>query len=200
MVTRRSAKPPCEGSIPSRTSSILDKHPRGGRRAGPPRQQGPVSTHSQTLVRERSCGPITGQLCRCRFPSGKRRHGHGDLQRVVAAAEQDAAQRADVAVVAAPGERHVALGRQHVVGGIEIDPSEPRTPDREPGVRRVGADQPRLAGRRVGQRGSRSRSAPAAPATSGSRSAGARSPGRRRGDWRARASPASRWSSLRDRR
>src|SRR5262245_22932249 len=75
-------------------------------------------------------------------------HVHADLQRVLAAAENDAANRADIAVVAAPPKRDVAGRRQHVVGGIDVDPAAPGTVHGEPGVRGVGADAARLPWRR----------------------------------------------------
>ena len=49
---------------------------------------------------------------------------------MLGAAEQDAAQRADVAVVAAPGQRHVRASDDDVVGRIEIDPAVTRAVDR----------------------------------------------------------------------
>ena len=115
-----------------------------------------------------------------------RRDAHADVQRVRAAAEDHAAQRADVAVVASPGEGDVAQVGQDVVGRIEIDPAECRAVDREPGVRRVGADQPRLARRRIGEQIAADVARRAARARAGRRSAGARSPGRRRAARRAR--------------
>lgn len=45
-----------------------------------------------------------------------------DLESVAAAAEDEAAQRADVAVVTAPGERDVAIAGLTVVGGVKINP------------------------------------------------------------------------------
>src|SRR5262249_43262286 len=55
---------------------------------------------------------------------------HGE--RVIAAAEDDSANRADVAVVAAPAERDVRVDRQQVVRRIDIKPTEARTKDLQP--------------------------------------------------------------------
>src|SRR5258708_31307296 len=90
-------------------------------------------------------------VSRSRVVFRRRRHADADVKRVITAAEHDATQRADVAVVAAPGEREMALGWQDVVGGIEIHPAQRWTPDREPGVRRISPDEPRLSRRRLGQ-------------------------------------------------
>ena len=81
----------------------------------------------------------------------QRHYADADLERVLRAAEDDAAQRAHVAVVAAPGEVTCRdRGITSLVGSRSTQPMR-GTVDREPGVRRVGADQPRLAGRRIGQ-------------------------------------------------
>ena len=69
-----------------------------------------------------------------------------DFQRLVLAAQHDAAQRADIPVVPAPGDGHVPPIGQHVVGGIEVYPPELRVADGQPGVRRVGAHEPGLPG------------------------------------------------------
>ena len=55
-------------------------------------------------------------------------------------ADDDAADRRDVAVVAAPRHRDVAVRRQVVVRRVEVDPALLGHPHRAPGVRRVGAD------------------------------------------------------------
>src|SRR5258708_19221972 len=80
-----------------------------------------------------------------------RRHADADMQRVIAAAEDDAAERADIAVITPPGERYMAMGRQDVVGRIQIYPAQPWTPDREPSMRGIGTHEQRLSGRRLGQ-------------------------------------------------
>ena len=43
------------------------------------------------------------------------------VQGVLRAAEENAVDGADVAVIAAPGDGDVSVGRQAIVGGIEID-------------------------------------------------------------------------------
>src|SRR5438093_3679898 len=73
-----------------------------------------------------------------------------DPQRVIAAAENDTAQRAHVRVVTAPAKRDVAIGSEQVVGGIDVDPFQSRHVYGKPGVRGVGADQALDARRRHG--------------------------------------------------
>jgi hypothetical protein len=61
---------------------------------------------------------------------------------VVAAAQDDAAQRADVGEVAAPGDGDVVLLGDQVVGRVEMDPAcRLAAPHRDPGVAGVGAAQ-----------------------------------------------------------
>ena len=79
-----------------------------------------------------------------------RLHIHGYLQRVRSAAQHQAAQRAHVAIVASPRQRHVAIGWNHIIRRIDIQPSTPRTISRHPRMRCIGAHQPRLARRLVG--------------------------------------------------
>src|SRR5437773_5423594 len=67
-----------------------------------------------------------------------------------AAAGEDAAQRADVAVVATVGDGDVVHGGQEIVCRVEVHPAELGTVHREPGVRSVRARQPFLAFQRAG--------------------------------------------------
>ena len=71
-----------------------------------------------------------------------------DARPLLAAAEDHAADRADVGVVAAPGQGDVPIDGDAVVGRVDVDPAVPGHVEREPGVRGVGADQARLVGRR----------------------------------------------------
>ena len=52
---------------------------------------------------------------------------HRDLERMLAATEQDAANRADVAVIPAPRDGDVAVGGENIVRGIHINPARART-------------------------------------------------------------------------
>src|SRR5262245_23034985 len=62
--------------------------------------------------------------------------------------KDDAADWADVTVVAAPGSGDVPFGWKQVVGGIDINPAEPRAIKGHPGMRSVGSDQFLLSRRR----------------------------------------------------
>jgi len=73
-------------------------------------------------------------------------HSDVDPERVAPAAEDHAANRADVPVVTAPRQRDVRTGRQHVVRGVDIDPAGAGAVDGEPRMGRVGAHEPRLVG------------------------------------------------------
>ena len=53
----------------------------------------------------------------------------GDRHRVTAAADEDALNRADVAVVSTIRHGDVILSRQDVVGGIEVDPNRVASED-----------------------------------------------------------------------
>ena len=66
------------------------------------------------------------------------------------ASYEDAFDGADIAVVPAVGESDMVGVGQQVIGRIKIDPARLATIQRHPGVRRVGADKPRLAFRRSG--------------------------------------------------
>ena len=67
-----------------------------------------------------------------------RRQVNPDINRMIAAPQNNAANRADVAIIAAPRQRDVALGRHHIIGWIYIQPARARAKDRDPGVRRIG--------------------------------------------------------------
>lgn len=59
-----------------------------------------------------------------------RHHIHGDRKRVFAAAKEDTADGADVAVIAAPGGGDVAHGGGAVVCRVEVNPADARTSSR----------------------------------------------------------------------
>ena len=67
-------------------------------------------------------------------------HVHGYIELMAAAAGQDAAQGADIGVIATPGECDVVFAGEGIIGRVEIDPSSVPAPDLEPGVRGVGAN------------------------------------------------------------
>jgi len=70
---------------------------------------------------------------------GNNIHCHGQF--VVAAAGQNAAHRAYVSEVAAPGNGDVSFGGKGVIGRIEIDPAEIETaPSLNPGVGSIGSN------------------------------------------------------------
>ena len=62
------------------------------------------------------------------------------LHRVLAAAEDDAFDGADVVVVAAPGQHDVAVVGDLVVGRVKVDPAKAGAEERDPGMRGLGAD------------------------------------------------------------
>src|SRR5271166_3124181 len=62
---------------------------------------------------------------------------------MAAAADDNTAQRRDIAEIPSPGDRDVIGADAAIVGGVEIDPTERRTIDRDPGMRGVRADQRR---------------------------------------------------------
>src|SRR5579859_5821642 len=71
--------------------------------------------------------------------------GHG--YPMGAATEHDSLQRAHVAEVAAPGDRDVPRAGERAVRRVEVEPTETGHVHRGPRVRRVGADETRLARR-----------------------------------------------------
>ena len=76
-------------------------------------------------------------------------HVDRDLEGVIAAPEDQTAQRTHIAVVAAPGQRDVIARRHDIVCGVHIYPADPGAISRNPGVRNVRAGKPRAAGRRI---------------------------------------------------
>ena len=105
--------------------------------------------------RNRSVLPVTNE----RAKSGgvldhvthRRNHIHPDIDHMVVATQDDAPDRRDIAIVAAPGGGDMPVADDHGIGGIEIDPAERRRPYREPGMAGVRPDQPRHARRRMGE-------------------------------------------------
>ena len=65
-----------------------------------------------------------------------------DVDAVLPAAEDDPLDRADVVEIPAPGNDDVLVGRDDVIRGVEIEPTEPWREERKPGVRGVSADEP----------------------------------------------------------
>src|SRR5438445_2869810 len=97
----------------------------------------------------RGHSPLANKLFAFVGMSGNRRHIHGHRHLVFAAAGEDAAQGADVAVVATVGDGDVVLGGQEIVCRVEVHPAELGTVHREPRVRSVRAHQPLLAFQRA---------------------------------------------------
>ena len=96
-------------------------------------------------MRGRASFPSTTGL----FCSSNRPDVDGYRDAVLAASEEDAADRADVIEVAAIGNCDM-LGRIHqIVGGIKVDPSSLRLPDRNPCVGGVATFEFGLAFGRV---------------------------------------------------
>ena len=77
-------------------------------------------------------------------------HVDSNCKSVDSAAQNQTPKRAYVAVVAAPGQRYVAIGGYKVVGGVEVKPAGPRTVSGHPRMRCIRAHQPRLSGGRIG--------------------------------------------------
>ena len=63
---------------------------------------------------------------------------------MLASAEKDPADGADITVVAAPGRGDVAHGEQTIIRRVEVDPTDARAEHGDPGVRSIGADEPGL--------------------------------------------------------
>ncbi len=82
-------------------------------------------------------------------------HVDRHLQLVLAAAEDHALERGDVGEVAAVGDGDVLVGRDQVVGRVEVDPADVGDERADPGVRGVGADQLRRGRAAGGSAGSR---------------------------------------------
>src|SRR4051812_14454457 len=76
------------------------------------------------------------------------RHINTHTDTMLTTADEHTLDRAHVAVVAPPGDRHVRIVHKAVVRGIEVDPTEPIAPGRAPGVGGIGANEPLLTRRR----------------------------------------------------
>ena len=137
-------------------------------------------------MRNREILPSGGELTTC--------HSTGitstpTCRRVPGAAEQNAVNRTDVAVIAPPGESDVTVRGHAIIGGVEIHPSGRRgtTPNTRRATRRR---RPNARGQAAAWfAGSRSHNAPGGPAIAGTRSADERNPGIRRGAFRRMSQP-----------
>ena len=58
-----------------------------------------------------------------------RLHVDGDFQGMIAPPQDEPAQWTYIPIIPAPGERHMAAGRNHVVGGIDVQPTCARAVD-----------------------------------------------------------------------
>ena len=94
----------------------------------------PESAHRARHCRKGHASHSLRAICRNGIPHSDAQHVHAHLQRVTPAAQNHAADRADIGIVAAPRKGHVRHRRKHVVGRIDVHPTEPRTVDRQPGV------------------------------------------------------------------
>ncbi len=74
----------------------------------------------------------------------------GDMNRVAAASEGDAFNGTHVVIVASPRQQNVCIAGYLVVRRIDVNPTQSRTIDREPGVGRIGADQRNVSRQRIG--------------------------------------------------
>src|SRR5438067_1264491 len=74
------------------------------------------------------------------------RNGH----LMCASSKEDASNGRHVGIIATPAQRNIVGGGHSAIRWIEIDPAPIRKIDRDPGVRRIGPDQTRLARRRLG--------------------------------------------------
>ena len=89
---------------------------------------------------------ITTKLGRARGSGGDRFHVDFDFEGMGAAAKDEAAEGADVGVVASPGDGDVSVGGGDVVGGVHVEPAGGLAEGGEPGVGGVGADEAGFAG------------------------------------------------------
>lgn len=80
-----------------------------------------------------------------------RRNVDRDVHTVLAAANKNALNWADIAVIAAPGQRDVRVGGDQIVGGVDVQPIAVGTVDRQPGMRGIGPAEPLATWRRSGQ-------------------------------------------------
>ena len=53
-----------------------------------------------------------------------RLHEHFDVDPLAASTESNSLYRSHIAVISSPRKRDVTIGRQHVVGGVEMPPPE----------------------------------------------------------------------------
>ena len=72
-------------------------------------------------------------------------HGDADFRVMIAPSQNHPTQWRDIGEIPAPGQGDVFECRLYVVGRVKIDPAQHRTKHRNPGMRRVRADQPGLA-------------------------------------------------------
>ena len=86
--------------------------------------------------------------CEAGFVQGY--HIHRNFQRVLAAAENDPTNRADIAVITAPRNRDMTVGRQYIIGGVNINPTCARAKKGNPGMGSIRAGEARFARRRIG--------------------------------------------------
>ena len=96
-----------------------------------------------------ACESRASAPCKVRShaPSKPECHVDAHLQRVSPAAEDHAANRADVAVVEPLGQRDMTRRRQQIVRGIDIDPAGAGAMKRQPRMRGVRSDAARHSGR-----------------------------------------------------
>ena len=82
-----------------------------------------------------------------RAPFGRRERGDIDTyaHTMPASSDEHALNRADVVVVASPGDGDMVGGGYHVVGGIEINPPHFACVYGEPRMREISPYQPRFA-------------------------------------------------------
>src|ERR1700691_2350135 len=73
-----------------------------------------------------------------------RHHVDPCIQCMFGAAQQNAMDGTDVAIITPPCHRDVTVCRHAIVRGIEIHPPGTRAPNRAPGMRRIRPRQPRL--------------------------------------------------------
>src|SRR5689334_24261410 len=59
---------------------------------------------------------------------------YGRLENMVAATRYESAQQAHIVVIPDPSNRHVIIGRHHVVFWIDVRPPDARTIGRNPGM------------------------------------------------------------------
>src|SRR5271157_178093 len=114
--------------------------PLSGSRAPSQNLRGETGERLARKLRLSDCS-WAGSLC-------KGHHIHLHVQVVPGAAEENAVDGADVAVIASPSHGDMTVRGYAVVRRIEIHPSGPGAPCRAPRVRGVGAYQTRVTRRR----------------------------------------------------